>query len=100
MGENSDLVDYFRLDAIYDPTHAVTRQNVRAADGARRTAVREWKRIDDLGQGAFGTVWLEKETVNGQLRAVKKVSKNGSTTEEMDYIREVVALGGFSKVVS
>jgi hypothetical protein len=100
MAGNSDLVDFFRLDASFDPIYAVTRENVRAADGTRRTVVKEWRRTKRLGNGAFGTVWLEKEMKKGDLRAVKEVSKYGSTTARMDYKQELVALGHLSKVSS
>jgi hypothetical protein len=100
MAGNSDLVDFFRLDASFDPIYAVTRENVRAADGKRRTVVKEWKRTKRLGNGASGTVWLEKETEKGDLRAVKEVSKNGSITARIDYTQELVALGHLSKVSS
>jgi hypothetical protein len=100
MASSSDLVDYFRLDATFDPIQAVTRENVRAAKRTRRTVVKEWKRTKRLGEGGFGTVWLEEETEEGHLRAVKEVSKNESTTARIDYIRELVALGRLSKVSS
>jgi hypothetical protein len=98
MAGNSDLVDFFRLDASFDPVYAVTRENVRAAHGKRQTVVKEWKRTKGIGSGAFGTVWPEKETEKGDLRAVKEVSKNGSTTARTDYTQELVALGRLSKV--
>jgi hypothetical protein len=98
MAGNSDLVDFFRLDAKFDPIFAVTRENVRAAHGTRRTVVKEWRRTKRLGSGTFGTVWLEKETEKGELRAVKEVAKNGLTTAKTDYTRELEALGHLSKV--
>ena len=98
MAGNSDLVDFFRLDATFDPIFAVTRENVRAAHGTRRTVVKEWRRTKRLGSGTFGTVWLEEETGKGELRAVKEVSKNGSTRAKTDYTQELVALGRLSKV--
>jgi hypothetical protein len=100
MAGNSDLVNFFQLDASFDPIYAVTRENVSAADGKRRTAVKEWKRTKRLGNGVFGTVWLEEEMEKGELKAVKEVSKNGSTTARTDYTRELVALGRLSKVGS
>jgi hypothetical protein len=98
MAGNSDLADFFRLEATFDPISAVTREKVRAAYGTRQTVVEEWKRKKRLGQGAFGTVWLEEEAENGHLRAVKEVLKNGSTTARIDYTRELEALGRLSKV--
>ena len=98
----SDLVDYFRLDASYDPLTLVTRETVRVSDRARCkrqiTVVKEWKRTKRIGRGAFGTVWLDRNR-DEETRAVKEIAKEDSGTSlKIDYKRELLALGRLSKV--
>ena len=98
----SDLVDYFRLDASYDPLTLVTRETIRVSNGAQRkrqvTVVKEWKRIKRIGRGAFGTVWLDRDE-DDEVRAVKEVAKEDSGAPlKVDYKRELLALGRLSKV--
>jgi len=41
-------------------------------------AEEKWVRKEPLGQGSFGTVWLESCSIGGKtdIKAVKEVSKN------------------------
>ena len=97
----SDLIDYFRLDAFYNPLTLVTRETIKVQDRTHRkrqiTAVKEWKRTRRIGRGAFGTVWLDCN--DDEARAVKEIAKEDSGTSlKVDYRRELLALGRLSKV--
>ena len=58
-----------------------------------------WRRMQDLGNGTFGKVWLE-ELVSGnkpvKFRAVKMISKKAQSAA-VDYRRELEAMAKFSK---
>jgi hypothetical protein len=104
VDESSDLVDLFKLEATYTPEY--TSQISKERDpsrGARKIKVeKKWYRGDSLGQGAFGAVWVERESnVPGAataVRAVKEVSKAYMRNLGLDYKRELIALARMSKV--
>ena len=56
---------------------------------------KRWTKQEDLGCGAFGEVWLEKNQAGG-TRAVKRVKK--SRHIGIDYRKELLALAKLSKV--
>lgn len=56
----------------------------------KNTKVRKWTQQKKLGNGAFGTVWLEKNEQGGQLRAVKKLHR--ADVAEMAFTNELVTL--------
>lgn len=53
-----------------------------------------------MGHGSFGIVWLEKDEKenDGDMRAVKEVSKRIAERAMIDYKRELAALAKLSKV--
>ncbi|RPA92357.1 kinase-like protein [Choiromyces venosus 120613-1] len=51
--------------------------------------ITKWGRSGLLGRGTFGTVWLEKESRQGTLRALKEIRKDALG---QDYNREILAL--------
>lgn len=57
-----------------------------------------WVRQSFLGQGAYGTVYLEKceHGREGKLRAVKEIKKFVVQGQELDYVRELEAIVKFS----
>ncbi|RSL64900.1 hypothetical protein CEP53_003907 [Fusarium sp. AF-6] len=57
-----------------------------------------WVRQRYLGQGAYGTVYLEKREDGGveELRAVKELKKSVGAGQELDYARELEAIMKFS----
>ncbi|KAK0705435.1 kinase-like domain-containing protein [Lasiosphaeris hirsuta] len=68
--------------------------------GERSIKVEEiWRRTQSLGNGTFGSVWLE-ELLSGntpvRLRAVKRISKKEKWAA-VDYRRELEAMAKFSK---
>ncbi|KAK5261099.1 hypothetical protein LTR40_002896 [Exophiala xenobiotica] len=59
--------------------------------------VQRWTRFRELGSGAFGTVFLEREENNGSLRAVKVLSKAKYKTKAVNYLREILAMANLSR---
>lgn len=104
MSSESDLIDYFKLNAVYNAdtnsTREVTQTSDRTQFQRQVTVVKEWRRSTKrLGHGAFSIVWLEQNHKEGELRAVKEISKaTPSNPLKIDYRRELLALGRLSKV--
>ena len=102
MSAPSDLIEFFKLNAIFDPIAALTREKVRISDRTHRkrqiVAVKEWKRAKRIGRGAYGTVWVERDE-EGNMRVVKEIVKeNSGMSVKVDHQRELLALGQLSKV--
>ena len=61
----------------------------------------QWKRLQNIGGGTFGDVYLEELNQllgeNRELRAVKIVDKQRMKVHGIDYKKELVALATFSK---
>lgn len=106
MSTQSDLIDYFELNAIYNPDTNSTREVTQTSDRGKFkrqvTIVKEWKRSTKrLGHGAYGIVWLEHNHEGEEFRAVKEIPKGTpSTPLDIDYKRELLALSRLSKVSS
>lgn len=49
-----------------------------------------WREVKEIGAGAFGSVWLEKEEPGGKLRAVKRLQR--STIARTGFSQELLAL--------
>ena len=103
MSTQSDLIDYFKLDAVYNPDTNSTREVTQTSDRAhfkrQVTIIKEWKRSTKLGSGAYGIVWLERNHEGEEFRAVKEIPKGTpSTPLTIDYKRELLALSRLSKV--
>lgn len=54
-----------------------------------------WRREKDIGIGAFGTVWLEKER-SGESRAVKRVSRRAFKVDSSRELEILADLRGVS----
>lgn len=106
MSAQSDLVDFFELNATFDPITRSTRQVIRSSDRAQLkrqiVTVKEWKRqAEPIGHGGSGIVWLEHDEEGKESRVVKQVLKATPGEDlETDYKRELQALGRLSKVSS
>ncbi len=100
MSAGSDLIDFFKLNATFDPLTASTSETVQNSDRTRREiTIVKWKRTKLLGRGGSGNVWLEHDHEEKKLRAVKEIPKGTTTTpSKMDYTRELLALSQMSKV--
>ena len=103
MSAQSDLIDFFELNATFDPTTRFTREVIRSSDRAQLKrqviTVKKWKReVEPIGIGGSGIVWLEHDE-DGKGRVVKQILKATATTPlQTDYKRELQALGRLSKV--
>ncbi|KAI1766704.1 kinase-like domain-containing protein [Hypoxylon sp. FL1150] len=78
--------------------HIYYRPGPSARDRRLRKEER-WVRDRFLGQGAYGTVYLERcehGDNNNKLRAVKEIRKFIIPGEELDYARELEAISKFS----
>ncbi len=98
---NIDIIEDSRLETEVLPRH-IRHVFVRRERAGRRRKVRvteNWVREDELGRGAFGTVWLEscqKPARRGvpRLRAVKEIHLD--RFPNVDYSRELEAIAKFS----
>lgn len=64
MSAQSDLIDFFRLNATFDPTTRSTREVIQSSDWAqlkrRGVTVEEWNRqVKPIGNGGSEIVWLK-----------------------------------------
>ena len=106
MSAQSDLIDFFQLNATFNPTTRCTREVIQGSDRAQLkrqvVIVREWKRkAEPIGNGGSGIIWLEHDEDGKESRVVKQILKATPTTPlETDYKRELQALGRLSKVSS
>ncbi|MCJ1345121.1 hypothetical protein MMC31_003326 [Peltigera leucophlebia] len=98
----SELIDFFKVEAAFDPATSSTREVVQTSDPAqfRRqvTVVKKWTRLAELGRGTSATVWLEHDEESKESRAVKQISKS---TPSNPFVgtpkRELLALSKLSK---
>lgn len=98
----SDLVRDSKLDTT-TTGNDIVRHVIEVADHiSRRRRVRQeqlWKRMESLGEGAYGEVWLEKlvgGTCHVNERAVKVIKKRTQKQRPVDYSRELEAIAKFS----
>ncbi|KAF1837853.1 kinase-like protein [Decorospora gaudefroyi] len=101
MALTSDLVRDSKLRTTIGS--GITRHVIElAGSNARQRKIRyeqHWKRTENLGEGAYGSVWLEK-LVGGNFRmeerAVKIIKKRVQKSQVIDYSRELEAIAKFS----
>jgi len=95
----SDLVRHFKIETVVsnDCTQHVLYISGTSAHERRVRREETWVREDILGQGAYGTVHLERcDQEERKLRAVKVVKKCLISGDELDYGRELEAVTKFS----
>jgi hypothetical protein len=96
-----DLLDHFKLEAEVFPEytlHVSYRPN--RARGVREKIETKWKRMDSIGEGAFGQVWRELHCQSDgtpDIRAVKIIEKQRMRAYNIDFKKELLALAKFSK---
>jgi hypothetical protein len=102
-GRVSDLVRDSRLTTRFIPDRALTQHvSHHSSRSARQRRIRveeTWQRHQELGNGTFGQVWLERCVAgprDGQLRAVKAIPKDRTSSANIDYARELEAMAKFS----
>lgn len=97
-----DLEDT-RLDASFPASGEVRHISYHSDPDIGRRMIEEeeiWRTKDNLGEGGFGTVWLqERISHNGpkksSFRAVKMLDKSGKSADM--YKKELMAMAKFSK---
>jgi hypothetical protein len=91
---DSKLSTYFR-----GPTTIHSFLEINEA-GGRSSREEHWEWKQDLGQGGFGQVRLEKSVTLGvkqdTLRAVKVINKQSNPSRSLDLSRELEAIAKFS----
>lgn len=104
MLPSSDLVQELKLETSFSPSYTQHTFNKRGTSGREwKIRVQErWTRKRRLGQGAFGTVWLETcdrpaRRHSPTVRAVKEIPIDVTVTEKVDYYRELEAVMKFSQ---
>ena len=100
MDQSWNFIEEYRLKTVFRPDevehHCEISDPVR---GIRRgVETIRWRRVDKLGRGSFGDVWLEHD-LNGKRRAVKQIDKvPGEVQREREHIRELIAMARLAKV--
>lgn len=100
----SDLINFFQLDATFNPITWCTREVIRRSDRAQFkrqiVTVKEWRRQPEpIGHGGSAIIWLEDYEDGKESRVVKQILKATPTTPLLtDYKRELQAFGQLSKV--
>lgn len=87
-------IDESRLETTFESDSVVvhTSYETDRAVKRRRVEVRSrWTRIKEIGSGAFGVVWLEKNE-GGDKRAVKGLFRRLMKAQKIDFSRELQAL--------
>lgn len=99
MDPSLDLVDHFKLETAFLPEHTLhTYYKSDSLDGRRKVKiVKRWRKTRIVGEGNFGSVWLELEE-DGSERAVKAISRRLCSHNIIDYRKEVAAMARLSKV--
>ncbi|WQF89456.1 Putative serine/threonine-protein kinase, active [Colletotrichum destructivum] len=104
MSLHSDLVQESKLETTIFPGHTRHTFYQRGTTGReRRLRVEEqWTRKKRLGQGAYGTVWLEtcdrpaRQSVPA-VRAVKEIPIDAAKSDKVEYLQELEAIMKFSQ---
>lgn len=80
-------LDRFKLETEFNDGYVVhtTYDWEYSTKGPKKSST--WKEVKQIGSGAFGSVWLEKET-GGQLRAVKRLQQHSA----VGFSQELLAL--------
>lgn len=85
-------LDRYKLNSVFHGDGIVIHTTYKSdlLGRQRRVELRtSWKREKELGSGAFGVVWREREQGSGQLRAVKIVSKIQLNVREVEALVEL-----------
>jgi hypothetical protein len=98
----SDLVHDTRLETKVVGDRTIhTKYISNPITGQRRQRLEEtWERIEELGRGSFGVVWLERcisGPRSGTVWAVKELQKDQASKSVCNYSRELEAIAKFSQ---
>lgn len=72
MSSQFNQFDQYKLSTELYNDYCIHTITCKTGPGERSE---KWNKGKILGEGAFGTVWLEEEEKKGTLRAVKQISK-------------------------
>ncbi|KAK0653022.1 kinase-like domain-containing protein [Cercophora newfieldiana] len=92
-------VDKMRLDVVALDDETLRHTYLREENGIRVRVQDVWQRQKALGQGGFGSVWLDGCVSGpraGELQAVKEINLFPETGKAIDFNRELEALAMFS----
>jgi hypothetical protein len=96
-----DLLDHYKLEAEVFPEYTLhVTYKIDRGRGERERIEKQWKRMESIGEGAFGQVWRElhhRQDGHQEIRAVKILSKQRIRAYNVDFKKELVALAKFSK---
>lgn len=92
--------DQYKLETTFHEDYVIhTTYGSDLASGRRQVEIKtKWKRKEVIGEGAFGTVWLEEEEARGELRAVKRMSnrvRNFDFSRELYTLKKIMDVGVF-----
>lgn len=101
MARLPDLVRDSQLDVEFRDGCTVHTYLESNLSSLQREVQREetWKQERQIGDGGFGSVWLEictRGTQRDTVRAVKKIAVRRNNTRDMVYVRELEAIMKFS----
>lgn len=91
MASHNTIVNRYQLESEFGD-NTVTHRTFRSDLGARQRRIEvrtTWISERSLGSGAFGEVWLQRETGSGDLRAVKVIGKAQLKTRELEALIEL-----------
>jgi hypothetical protein len=99
MPPSSDFIEHFKLETQWHEDHTlhVSYRSERSKGRQKLRVEERWYRKNKLGQGTFGSVWLETSST-GDDRAVKEIQRNHGVNAVIDYNKELLAMAKFSKV--
>lgn len=89
MAVQISTLDRFKVETKFGDGYVVQTTYDWVFSERRVKETTTWTEVEELGSGAFGSVWLEK-TEGGQLRAVKKLRRD--SLMRTGFSQELVAL--------
>lgn len=91
MTSTTAILARHKIDTVFDGgtvVHKTYKSNLHTRQ--RKVTVKTtWTREKELGSGAFGIVWRERQEGSQELRAVKVVSKRQLNVREVDALAEL-----------
>lgn len=100
MTSDTAKSNQYKLETTFHGDYVIhTTYGSDLASGRRVVEIKtKWKRKEVIGEGAFGTVWLEEEEARGELRAVKRMSnraRNFNCSRELYTLKKLMDVSIF-----
>lgn len=83
----------FRTTFLQDCVEHITHTSDLQSRQRRVEVKTKWTREKELGSGAFGIVWKEREGISKELRAVKIIPKRLLNIREVEALAELQDVG-------